>query len=269
MIPSSFRNSPSELVLGNDQIHIWYCALHQEASRCSELIQTLSLDELIRAEKFHFDRDRKNFIVCRGVLRETLGHYLGVEPDQIQFCYGKFGKPALVDTSDMPRIRFNLSHSKNLAVYAFTRDREIGVDIEHTHHIPEMDQIAEQFFSARENAVFCALPPHKKKEGFFNCWTRKEAFIKAIGGGLSVPLNKFDVSLAPGEPARLLKIEGDSQAASRWTINELQSPSGFAAAVTVEGRSWRLRPCRWIGATRFGSRLKGGLQHEREEWRAS
>jgi 4'-phosphopantetheinyl transferase len=237
MIPSSFRNSPSELELGNDQIHIWYCALDREAFRSSELLQTLSSDERIRAARFHFDRDRENFIVCRGVLREILGHYLGVEPEQIQFCYGRYGKPSLVDTCNNTGMRFNLSHSKNLAVYAFTRDREIGVDIEHIHHIPEMDQIAEQFFSVRENAVFRALPPHKKKEGFFNCWTRKEAFIKAIGGGLSVRLNKFDVSLAPGKPARLLKVEGDSQAASGWTIQKLQSPSGFAAAVTVEGRS--------------------------------
>ena len=245
---------PHNLMLPSNEVHIWYAVLDQPVSQFYGFIQTLSTDERIRAKRFYFERDRKRFIAGRGILRTLLGLYLDAEPNCIQFCYGKNGKPSLADASAPGRIQFNLSHSEGLAVYAFTRDREIGVDIEHIHNIPEMEQIAEQFFSARENAVFRALPPSKKKEGFFNCWTRKEAFIKAIGGGLSIPLNKVDVALAPGKPARLLRIEGDSQAASRWTIQELQTPSGFAAAFTVEGRNWRLRSCRWVGATGLGSR---------------
>jgi len=138
-----------------------------------------------------------------------------------------------------------LSQSDGLALYAFTRDREIGVDIEHIRDISEMEQIAEQFFSARENAVFRTLPKSKKKEAFFNCWTRKEAFIKAIGEGLSWPLDSFDVSLIPGEPARLLKIEGDSKAASRWSIQDLKPAFGFAAAFAVKGRSGRVHCWQW------------------------
>ena len=244
-LPLSFNTRPLDVELGTDQIHIWYCALDQEASRCSELIQTLSLDELIRAKRFRFDRDRENFIVCRGILREILGHYLLVEPSQLQFCYGKYGKPALTDSFENTAISFNLSHSKNLAVYAFTRNREIGVDIEHVHDIPEMEQLAEQFFSAVENTVFHALPDSKKREAFFNCWTRKEAFLKAVGDGLSYPLDNFDVSFIPGQPSGLLAVHGDPQASSRWTIQDLEPPFGFAAAYAIERRSPRLHCWQW------------------------
>jgi 4'-phosphopantetheinyl transferase len=200
----------------------------------------------MRAERFHFEHDRKRFIVARGILRTILGWYLGVEHSRLQFCYRKNGKPALADTFGKGRIHFNLSHSEGLALYAFTRDREIGVDIEYIHDLSEMDQIAERFFSTGENNVFRELPESKKKEAFFRCWTCKEAFIKAIGDGLSHPLDKFDVSSVPGEPARLLGIEGDAKAASRWTIQELKPASGFAAAFAAEGRRWRLRCWQWL-----------------------
>ena len=157
------------------------------------------------------------------------------------------GKPALADTSGKETIRFNLSKSDRVVLFAFTRDRGIGVDIERVRDISEMDQIAERFFSVRENAVFRALPESKKKEAFFNCWTRKEAFIKASGDGLSRSLDKFDVSLVPGEPARLLRTEGDSKGASRWSIQDLKPASGFAAAFAVEVRRWQLHCWQWPG----------------------
>lgn len=224
-----------ELTAG--EIHIWCTSLDQPVSRYQKL---LSDDERIRSERFHFEAHRKRFIVRRGILRMILGCYLSTEPSQLQFCYGKNEKPALADTFSKGKVRFNLSHSEGLALYAFTRDCEIGVDIEHIRDISEMKQIAERFFSARENSVFRALPKSKKKEAFFNCWTRKEAFIKAIGDGLSWPLDGFDVSLVPGEPARLLRIEGDSKTASRWSIQDLKPAFGFAAAFAVKGRIGRV-----------------------------
>ena len=165
----------------------------------------------------------------------------------MQFCYGKNGKPALANTFGEGTIHFNMSSSKGLALYAFTRDRNIGVDIEHIHDVAEMEQIAEQFFSERENAAFCALPKNMKREAFFNCWTRKEAFIKAVGDGLSLPLDKFDVSVVPGEPPKLLRINGDPKAASRWFIEELKPASGFSAALAVKGQSRRLHSWEWAG----------------------
>ncbi len=242
---SLYSLPPSDLELTTDEIHVWCASLDHPVSRCQRLTQLLSRDERMRVERFHFEKDRKRFIVCRGILRTILGCYLSVQPSRLQFCYGKRGKPALADTFGKGTIRFNISHSNGVALFAFTRDREIGVDIEKIRDIAEMDQIAERFFSARENAVFRALPKSKKKEAFFNCWTRKEAFIKAIGDGLSYPLDKFDVSLVPGEPARLLRTEGDSKGASRWSIQELNPVSGFAAAFAVEGRIRRLHCRQW------------------------
>jgi len=203
------------------------------------------MDERMRAERFHFEEHRECFIIRRGILRTILGYYLSVEPSRLQFCYGKNEKTALADTFGKGKVHFNLSHSEGLALYAFTRYREIGVDIEYIRDVPEMKQIVERYFSAREKDVFQVLPERKKKEAFFNCWTRKEAFIKSTGDGLSWPLDRFDVSLVPGEPARLLRIDGDSKAASRWLIQDLKSAPGFAAAFAVEGRSWEVHYWQW------------------------
>jgi 4'-phosphopantetheinyl transferase len=229
-----------ELTTG--EIHIWYTSLDRPVSQFWGL---LSMDERRRSERFHFDKDMKYFIVRHGILRKILGNYLGVEPGQFQFDYGKNEKPALADIFGMGKIQFNMSHSEGLALYAFTRDREIGVDIECIRDISEMGQIAERFFSRGENAVLQALPKGKKREAFFNCWTRKEAFIKATGDGLSYPLDGFDVSLVPGEPARLLRIEGDSTAASRWSIQDLKPAFGFAAAFAIKGRIGQVCCWKW------------------------
>ena len=203
------------------------------------------MDEKTRAERFHFEEDRKRFIVRRGILRTILGGYLGVDPDQVQFAYGKNEKPELADSFANGEIRFNLSHSGEVALYAFTRDREIGVDIEHIREISDMEQVSNRFFSLRENEVLHILSESKKREAFFNCWTRKEAYIKAIGDGLSCPLDSFDVSLVPGEPARLQRIEGDSEAALRWSIQDLETENGFTAAFAVKGPIERVQYKQW------------------------
>jgi len=230
-----------DLQLSKGDIHIWRADLDLPITGFQKLYQTLSIDERVRAERFHFEKDRRRFIVGRGTLRTILGCYLNVEPSRLQFCYGKNGKPALADTFGKGVILFNMSDSEGLALYAFTRDHEIGVDIEHIRDIPEMDQIAERFFSARENAVFRSLPESKKREAFFNCWTRKEAFIKAKGEGLGLGLDQFEVSLAPGERAALLSTNGDPQEASRWSLRELDPGPGFTAALAVQGHGWQLK----------------------------
>ena len=245
MFSSSLIPPPPDLDLPSNEIHVWYAFLDQTTHLLHTFEEMLSIDEKVRAHRFYFERDRKRFIARRGILRNILGRHLDVEPSSLQFCYGKNGKPALAKTYGKGDIRFNMSHSEGIAVYAFTRGREIGVDIERIHEIPEMDRIAERFFSTRENAVFCALPKSKRKEAFFDCWTRKEAFIKAIGDGLSRPLDKFDVSLVPDEPARLLRIEGDPKGPSRWSIQELKPASGLAAAFAVEGQSSRPHCWQW------------------------
>ena len=245
MFSPSFSPPPLDLELKTNEIHVWRASLEQSVSRFQMLSQTLSPDERMRAERFHFDQDSRCFIASRGILRTILGWYLSVKPDQLQFCYGRYGKPALSDTFGKETIRFNLSKSDGVALFAFTRNREIGVDIECVRDISEMDDIAERFFSVKENDVFRALPKSKRKEAFFYCWTRKEAFVKAIGNGLSYPLDKFEVSLVPGQPADLLSIEGSSKGAAQWYIQDLGPASGFAAAFAVRRRSWRLHYWRW------------------------
>jgi 4'-phosphopantetheinyl transferase len=174
-----------------------------------------------------------------------LGRYIGVDPKELRFIHGKHGKPTLDCLTANGSIQFNMSHSEGLALFGFARDHEIGVDIEFIRDIPEMDRIAEQFFSNKESGVFRSLPESKKKEAFFNCWTRKEAFIKAIGDGLYQPLDMFEVSLRPGEPARLLSIDGDSRRASRWLIQDIKPAPGFTAAFAVQRYGWRLHFWQW------------------------
>lgn len=235
---------PAELVLSSDDVHVWCASLDQSASSLRRLAQTLSADEQVRAGRFYFERDRKHFIAGRGLLRTILGRYLRIEAERLQFCYGPRGKPTLAETYG-GMLRFNVSHSHGVALYAVTLGREVGVDIERVRSLADADQIAERFFSARENAVFCALAPGQKDEAFFNCWTRKEAYIKATGDGLARPLDEFDVSFVPGEPASLLYVEGDPQETIRWSLRALTPALDYAAALVVEGGGWRLTCWQW------------------------
>jgi 4'-phosphopantetheinyl transferase len=195
---------PSNLTLPGGDVHIWSVSLEQPVARTHQLRQLLSNDKQDRAEHFHFERDRRRSIVVHGTLRTILGRYLDIESGRLQFHCGPHGKPYLMQELDHCVLQFNLAHSNEIAVYAFTCGRQVGIDVEYIRPIPDVEQIAVRFFSVGENAALCALPESLRLEAFFNCWTRKEAYIKAIGDGLSHPLNQFQVSLAPGEAARLL-----------------------------------------------------------------
>ena len=203
-----------------------------EAVRASAAL--LSVPERQRASRFVFERDRHRFIVARARLRELLAGRLGVRPDAVELVYGAQGKPALAPCFAGPGLRFNVSHSDDLAVYAFSRGREIGVDVEAVREMRDADDIAARFFSRRENEAYRALDPRDRPQGFFNCWTRKEAFIKAIGDGLYHPLDRFDVSLAPGEPAKILRVEGKPGGDCGWCLDSFSPAPGFVAAVVTE-----------------------------------
>lgn len=235
---------PRELALAENEIDVWRVRL-DETGRLENLYDDLSPDERLRASRFHFQRDRNHFIVARGTLRVILARYLGKHPRQIQFCYSEYGKPALAGQPVKKGLDFNLSHSHELALYAVTWKRKIGVDVERIEADFATEEIAERYFSAREVAVLRALPPHMQTEAFFNCWTRKEAYIKAIGEGLSHPLDRFDVSLAPDEPAAILNLEGNPQEAAQWSLRELAPGRGYAAALAVRGSGWKLRCWQW------------------------
>jgi 4'-phosphopantetheinyl transferase len=229
----------STLKLSSNDVHIWIAELNSLTMHVHQFAQYLNDEKRMRANRFHLKQDREQFSVCRGVLRIILGQYLRIEPNRIQFSYGPHGKPYLEETVGDSTLRFNLGHSNDIALYAFTRCREIGVDIEYLRALPDADQVANRFFSADENAALHALPASQRRQAFFNCWTRKEAYIKAIGKGLAQPLDQFEVSLAPTDPVNLLHVEGAPKEASRWSLNALTPAPGYVAALAVEGHNWR------------------------------
>ena len=241
----SWEPPPKTLILPSDAVHVWRASLHVSASYLRTLEDTLTADECARAERFYLQKHREHFIAGRGLLRNILSRYLGKEPEQLCFCYNSYGKPALIQETGVEGFCFNLSHSHGMALYAMTRGREIGIDIERFRSDVEAEKLAERFFSPREAAVLRALPEHLRAEGFFNCWTRKEAYIKAEGKGMSIPLRAFDVSLTPGEPAALLRTQKHPQETSHWSLQALNLEPGYAAALAVKGHGWDLKCWQW------------------------
>ncbi|HEV2436441.1 MAG TPA: 4'-phosphopantetheinyl transferase superfamily protein [Verrucomicrobiae bacterium] len=236
---------PETPVLGPDEVHVWRATLDQTPSQIRSFRHNLAADERARAERFHFERDRGHFIVARGVLRAILGGYLNRAPECLSFCYSSYGKPALAGESGGDAIRFNVSHSHGIALYAVTRGREVGVDLERIRSNLAVAEIAERFFSRREVAALRSLSTEEQREVFFRCWTRKEACFKARGEGLSLPLDQMDVSLTPGEPGAVPGGQPDSSEASRWSLQELAPAPGYVAALAVEGQGWRLACWQW------------------------
>ena len=219
----------------DDAIEIVVAGLALEPAAVRASASLLSAAERERARRFAFGRDARRFIVGRGRLRQLLGARLGVRPESVQLIYGARGKPALAN-SGRNSLRFNLSHRDDLAVYALSWGCEVGIDVEAIRPLPDADAVAARFFSRPEHAAYRALDPRDRLLGFFQCWTRKEAFIKALGEGLSHPLDSFDVSLAPGAPAELLRVEpvrGDDRG---WRLASFSPAPGFVAAVVAEER---------------------------------
>jgi 4'-phosphopantetheinyl transferase len=201
------------------------------------LVPLLSDVERERASRFAFERDRRRFVLARGRLRQLLGVRLDVAPDSVRLVCGPRGKPALSPAFTGSGLRFNLSRSEDVAVYAFARGREIGVDVEEVRVISNADAVVAQMFSPREIGVYFALAPRDRPLGFFQCWTRKEAFIKALGDGLYYPLDRFDVSFAPGEPARILRIESTDGGNCPWALHSFSPGDRLIGAVVVQTRA--------------------------------
>jgi 4'-phosphopantetheinyl transferase len=262
-----WEDAPAAAALAEGEVHVLLAAL--DTLPAGALTARLSPEERARAERFHFARDRQRFVGARGLLRGLLGRYLGIEPAALQFAYGPRGKPSLMAEGGPGRLRFNVSHSGGLALLAFAWGRELGVDIEWERPVPEAESIARSHFSPHERAALSRLAPAERSRAFFRCWTRKEAFIKATGDGLSLPLDVFDVTLAPGEPARLLRVRGDEKEAGRWWMEDLEPAPGFAGALAVKGRPSRLACWIWPDSLErsYGPRREGrqdDLQRSRQ-----
>ena len=238
--PAPFRPDPPTPDLIDNQVHLWHVRLNLESSRVACLLDTLSKDERTTAGRFYFRKDRERFIATRGLLRAILGRYLGQEPASLRFRYGPHGKPYLALGGDVLDLRFNLSHSHNLALYAVAHGREVGVDLERVRFDETAMEIATQFFSTRELAALRALPEHTRTETFFKYWTVKEAYLKAKGEGLSKGLGGLVFQLEPGK-SKLLQATWKNHSGKRpFEVKTLKPAPGYVAALAAARGGWEL-----------------------------
>lgn len=216
---------------GPGQVHVWFVELVADVTTIQTCFQSLAENERQRAAKFSFEHLRNAFILSRGVLRALLSRYLKVEACRIAFAYGPREKPQLA--FPVSPLAFNLAHSGTLAAYAFAVDCALGIDIEKVHPLKDQEGIVRRFFSPEEYREWLLLDASERNLGFFRCWTRKEAYIKALGDGLAVPLDSFRVSLRHGEPAALLSAAGDPVAAGKWRLYSLSPAEGYLGALAA------------------------------------
>ena len=249
-IPPEWTLPSDELTLADDEVHVWRAALDLPEAVVHDLRRTLDAAEIVRAERFHFHKDRDHFIVARGLLRTILGRYLKADPCTLGFRYGTQGKPYLIrpqhQSDEDDALQFNLSHSAGVVLLAVTSNRELGIDLERIRPEFASESIAEQYFSPPEIATLRSLPVTVQPAAFFNCWTRKEAYLKARADGLSFPLDQFDVSLIPGEPPVLFRVRSEPCEIERWSLHQLNPGSEYAATLVIEGHSCRLETLRWL-----------------------
>jgi 4'-phosphopantetheinyl transferase len=217
--------------------------LHLPQLEINSLDGLLNDDEKARAVRLAPGSHRNHFIAARGILRSILGLYLERPASSIEFTYDQTGKPRLIQRGTSPSMRFNVSHSQGLAVYAFACHRELGVDVEAIRTDLTTNELAERYFSSKEVAEIRSFPSSYRNEAFFVCWTRKEAYLKARGDGLAVPLDSFDVSLAPTDSAELR-----SDDSLRWTLRSFRPAQTHVAAVVAEGKDWNLELVDWPSA---------------------
>jgi 4'-phosphopantetheinyl transferase len=242
-LTTDWRRAAATAVAGGlapDEVHAWLVDLDQPPRPASELAALLSDDERERAARFHFASHRQQFEVARGLLRWLLGHYTGVAPEALRFALGSAGKPALAGAAVASGIGFNLSHSGGRALLGVARGMAIGVDIEAVRAVPESEAIANSLFASTEVEALRNLPAERRVDGFFACWTRKEAYVKAVGGGLAVPLHAFAVSVDPDAAAELGSIAGSQAAAAAWTLWGGRVAADAWAAIAVDRNPVRL-----------------------------
>ncbi len=251
----SWLPPPRDIALEPEAVHIWRVPLTAGDREVELLAGALSDFERARATRFRFDYLRKRFVIAHAGLRIILGRYTGVSAPDLNFAYTEYGKPFLPGDG----LHFNLSHAEEVALVAVTRMGEIGVDVEWIRPGMSGGDIAERYFSRREAAALRAMPREAQSGAFFDCWTRKEAFIKAMGHGLSHPLDAFDVAFAPGQPAALLAIQGSEADAAGWTLKALAPGDGYAGAVALYGKPATI--CHW----QFPIDEETGLAWKREK----
>jgi 4'-phosphopantetheinyl transferase len=247
---------PDRLQPEEGEVHLWRIGLELPPEHVLMLWGRLTAAEHARADRFRAPDDRDRFRTSRAILRQLLGSYLNEAPKALRLATEENGKPILVcrvAKAEKTPLQFNLSHTDRLALCAVTRRRRVGIDIERVRPIPAFGEFAQRFFSPVERERLFALPEPCRHDAFFQCWARKEAYLKARGEGLSRSLASFDVSVAPGEPARLLATRPDASEASRWSLARIDAGPGYAAALAVEGSGpFAVRCWDWANGERNG-----------------
>ena len=236
----AWKGAPPLPDLEPDEVHLWRIPLAHDPRTAGKRALLLSGDERERMSRFRFDVHRERFALRRSALRVVLGWYLDLDPKEIEFRHSARGKPEVDRGWAGRRLRFNLSDSEDLAILGVTLDDDLGVDVERLRTIPDLDGLARRYFSPLEQADYFGLPSSDKLAGFYNCWTRKEAWLKAKGDGLSVDLRGFDVTLAPGLAPRLLGVRGSPAEPQGWSFHACEPQRGFVAAVAVQRERSRL-----------------------------
>ena len=239
----NWRPGPTKPELDENTVHVWSAVLDAPRERLDYYGSLLAEDERERAARFHFERDRNRYIAGRGILRVLLGRYLSRSSDKVVISYSEYGKPILSNNE----LQFNLAHSGDLVLFAFCLHDDVGVDVEAERDLSDALALGRRFFSPGERDTLQSLAEAQQVPAFFRCWSRKEAFIKAVGEGLSYPLDAFDVTLAPGEEARLLSIRGSAAEAGKWSLFSLALPQSYYGAVAVKRTAVHLQTWR-IGA---------------------
>jgi 4'-phosphopantetheinyl transferase len=228
-----------------DEVHVWRIKLDCSKPQPEAFNGVLSGEEKQRAERFQFSIDRVRHVVGRSVLRAILARCMKINADQLRFEYGAFGKPLLATASTEIPLQFNVSHSGELILIAITMGRAVGIDVERVRNDIEAETIAASFFSPHERRAWQSVPAPLRVHAFFDCWTRKEAFAKATGKGLSLRLDQFDVSFLPGQESRLMATGPNPGEAQRWVVQPLDVGPDYRAAVVVEGAGWQVKIRDW------------------------
>jgi 4'-phosphopantetheinyl transferase len=235
---------PEHLTLTGSAVHVWRATLSLAEAQVAVLGFLLNAEEQARARRLRFEDKRRSFVAARAILRCILGRYLGLSPQQIQFSYSAQGKPELAP-SQATGLRFNLAHSGDLAVVALAYARPIGIDVEHLRPVGAIDQMVDGYFAPAERAAFQRLPPEHRLSAFFAAWTRKEAYLKAQGDGLTLPLDQVVVTLSPDEPPALLADGQRSPDTTPWVLMDLEAAPGYRAALAVRGPVGELAAWQW------------------------
>jgi 4'-phosphopantetheinyl transferase len=235
-----WEKSPATSELSENLVHIWKARIDDSALDVDKLhMEILSQDEKKRVSRLRSAKDKMRFIVSRSLLRKSLSHYLDASPSEVRFIYNKYGKPNIDPEYHQENIRFNLSHSENLALYAITQNREIGIDVEYIRKVDKADKIVKRFFSKEEGEFYYSQPDRKKNWAFFTLWTRKEAYSKARGMGIGLPTKEFDLQLVPTEVGHTNNIRTRNKE-SKWSLINIEIDSDYLAALATEGNDFKI-----------------------------